>query len=119
MMKSLYEELGGTYTLADDGMYYPNITLVENEHCLIGRWGRMHRAWLEAELPGLYELLILNGTLFRHLADADERVGKMSEQLTAQLIKHEGITEALNAVSASPCFLAGFPDSWPAGLRTA
>ena len=30
-MKSLFEELGGTYTLGEDGMYYPNLTLGERE----------------------------------------------------------------------------------------
>ena len=26
-MKSLFEELGGTYTLGKDGMYYPNLAI--------------------------------------------------------------------------------------------
>ena len=26
-MKSIFEELGGTYTLGEDGMYYPNLEL--------------------------------------------------------------------------------------------
>jgi len=26
-MKSLFEELGGTYTLGKDGMYYPNLMI--------------------------------------------------------------------------------------------
>ena len=31
-MKSIFEELGGTYTLGEDGMYYPNLELpVEEE----------------------------------------------------------------------------------------
>lgn len=97
MMKSLYEELGGTYTLGADGMYYPNITIGETEHRPIGRWGRMHKAWLEAEHPGLYERLILNDTLYRHLADANERAETMLEQLIAQLVQQEGITERLKA----------------------
>ena len=28
-MKSLFEELGGTYTLGADGMYYPDLALPE------------------------------------------------------------------------------------------
>lgn len=96
-MKSLYEELGGTYTLGEDGMYYPNLILGETKHRPIGRWGRMHRAWLEAERPGLYEQLILNGTLYKHLADANERAERMLEQLKDQLVKQEDITEALKA----------------------
>ena len=29
-MKSLYEDMGGTYTLGTDGMYYPDLELPEN-----------------------------------------------------------------------------------------
>ena len=64
-------------------MYYPNVTIGETERRPIGRWGRMHSAWLEAKHPGLYERLILNGTLYRHLADANERAETMLEQLIA------------------------------------
>ena len=33
-MKSIFEEMGGTYTLGADGMYYPNLVLSEEEpHC--------------------------------------------------------------------------------------
>ena len=52
-MNSIFEERGGTYTLGADGMLYPNLILEPQEYRLIGRWGRMHRAYLEAEHPGL------------------------------------------------------------------
>ena len=57
----------------------------------------MHRAYLEAEHPGLYERLILNGTLDRHLADAEERARTMLERLIGQMARQEGITEGLKA----------------------
>ena len=67
MMKSLYEEFSGTYTLGNDGMLYPDLVIGDNDPRPIGKWGRMHMKYLEAEHPGLYERLILNGTLNRHL----------------------------------------------------
>ena len=96
-MKSLFEELGGTYTLSEDGMYYPNLTIDDTDQRPIGRWGRMHKAYLEEEHPGLYERLILNGTLHMHLADVNERAEAMVELLTEQMKKREGITERLKA----------------------
>ncbi len=96
-MKSIFEQLGGTYTLGADGMLYPNLTLEPREHRPIGRWGRMHRAYLEKEHPGLYERLILNGTLDRYLADAEERAGAMLDQLIPQMAQQEGIMESLKA----------------------
>ena len=96
-MNSIFEERGGTYTLGADGMLYPNLILEPQEHRPIGRWGRMHRAYLEAEHPGLYERLILKGTLDRHLANAEERAREMLEQLISQMVQREGITEKLKA----------------------
>ena len=96
-MNSIFEEHGGTYTLGTDGMLYPNLTLEPKEPRPIGRWGRMHQAYLEAEHPGLYERLILNGTLDRQLADAEERARAMLERLIGQMARQEGITEGLKA----------------------
>ena len=96
-MNSIFEEHGGTYTLGADGMLYPNLILEPKEHRPIGRWGRMHRAYLEAEHPGLYERLILNGTLDKHLADAEERAKSMLERLIGQMAQQEGISEGLKA----------------------
>ena len=96
-MNSIFEEHGGTYTLGADGMLYPNLILEPQEHRPIGRWGRMHRAYLEAEHPGLYERLILNGTLDKHMADAEERARAMLERLISQMARQEGITEGLKA----------------------
>ena len=95
MMKSLYEELGGTYTLGDDGLLYPDLAIGDKEPRPIGKWGRMHMKYLEAEHPGLYEQFILNGTLYRHLADANERAVSMLERLIEQMAAREGITESL------------------------
>ena len=96
-MKSLFEELGGTYTLGKDGMYYPNLTIEETDQRPIGKRGRMHKAYLEEIHPGLYERLILNGSLHRHLADANERAEAMMELLTKQMKEREGVTERLKA----------------------
>ena len=95
-MKSLFEELGGTYTLGKDGMLYPNLT-IETADRPIGKWGRMHRAYLEEAHPLLYLQRILNGTLYKHLADVEERASEMLDRLVKQMAKQEGITERLKA----------------------
>ena len=97
-MKSLFEELGGTSTLGKDGMYYPNLVIDDRDQRPIGKWGRIHMDYLEAEHPGIYHRLILNGTLYRHLADANERATEMLESLITQMVRQEGITEELKAV---------------------
>ena len=96
-MTSIFEQLGGTYTEGSDGMLYPNLTLGPREHRSISRWGRLHKAYLETEHSGLYDRMILNGTLDRHLADAEARAQAMLEQLTQRIAMQEGITESLKA----------------------
>ncbi|MBR1708934.1 MAG: TnpV protein [Clostridia bacterium] len=96
-MKSLFEELGGTYTLGKDGMYYPNLMIEETDRRLIGKWGRMQKAFLEEVQPSLYERLILNGSLYRHMADVNERAEAMMELLIKQMKGQGGITESLKA----------------------
>ena len=96
-MKSLFEEFGGTYTLGKDGMYYPNLMIEETDQRSIGKWGRMHRQCLKEQHPSLYQRLILNGTMGRHLAYADGRATAMLESLITQMVKQEGVTEQLKA----------------------
>ena len=96
-MKSLFEELGGTYTLGKDGMYYPNLMIEETDQRPIGKWGRMHREYLKEQHPSLYQRLILNGTLGRHLSDVNERAMAMLESLITQMVKQESVTEQLKA----------------------
>ena len=96
-MKSLFEELGGTYTLGKDGMLYPNLTIEDTDTRPIGKWGRMHRAYLEEVHPLLCLQLILNGTLYKHLADVNERASEMLDRLVKQMAEQEGVTEHLKA----------------------
>ena len=95
-MKSLFEELGGTYTLGEDGMFYPNLA-IEAADRSIGKWGRMYSAYLEEAHPILYLQLILNGTLYKHLVDVNERASDMLDRLVKQMAEKEGVTERLKA----------------------
>ncbi len=104
-MKSLFEEFGDTYTLGKDGMYYPDLIIEKADQRPIGKWGRMHREYLKEQHPSLYQRLILNGTLVRHLADANERATAMLDSLITQMAKQERITEQLKA--AQPMIWVG------------
>ena len=49
---------GINYTLVGD-YYIPDLSLPE-ESCPIGRWGRMHKAFLQEHRPGQYNALLLS-----------------------------------------------------------
>ena len=82
-----------SYTLVGD-YYIPNLALPE-ENRPIGRWGRLHRDYLEQHHPIRFNDLVLSGRLWTYLADLNEQaqVSLIVEQMKA----FEGVTEELKA----------------------
>ena len=84
---------GTEYTLVGD-YYIPNIALPE-ENRPIGRWGRMHRDYLEQHHPILFNDLVLSGQLWTYLADLNEQAQERLSLIIDQLTAFEGVTEHL------------------------
>ena len=95
-MKSLFEQMGGTYTQCGDYLL-PDIELPPQEERPIGIWGHRRREFLKSHHRVQYYNLLMKGMLHTHLADINEQAEQMQEILTAQLAKQEGITEELKA----------------------
>lgn len=76
--------------------YIPNLELPQ-ESRPIGKWGRMHRRYLETYHPIRYNQLILSGTLWTYLADLSEQAQVRMETLIEQMKTAEGVTESLKA----------------------
>ena len=53
-METIFEKAGITCTLAEDGMYYPDLKLPEDEAPHYGKYGRMRKAFLQEHRHGLY-----------------------------------------------------------------
>ena len=64
-------ENGLTYTKVGD-YYIPNLTLGDQPDKPIGLYGRMRRAYLQKHRPGVFNNMVLNGTLYSHLVEVDE-----------------------------------------------
>ena len=86
---------GIEYTLVGD-YYIPNIALPE-ENRPIGRWGRLHRDYLEQHHPILFNDLILSGQLWTYLADLNEQAQERLSLIVEQMKAPEGVTEELKA----------------------
>ena len=76
-MKSIFEELGGTYTLGEDGMYYPNLELPVEEEPHYGKYGRMRMNYIKEHRPGLYTELLFDGKLVSHLNEELKALDQM------------------------------------------
>ena len=95
-MKSLFEEMGGIYTLGADGMYYPNLEFPEEEPHY-GKYGRMRLCYLKEHRKVLYNALLLDGELVKHLNEVDDIANQRMELLTLQMKERQGVNEALKA----------------------
>ena len=95
-MKTIFEEMGGTYRQVGD-YFIPNITLPDDGEYQIGKYGRMRRSYLKEYRKILYNNYVLEGTLFKHLAEIDQACNECMEILVSAMAKQEGVTEALKA----------------------
>lgn len=95
-MKSVFESMGGTYTKSGD-YYIPDITLPEGSNRKNGKYGRMRHRYLKEHRPALYSTMILNGTLWDHLAKVDIACNNRLDVLISSMQERQGITEALKA----------------------
>ena len=95
-MKTIFEKMGGTYRQVGD-YFIPNITLPDDGEYQIGKYGRMRRSYLKEHRPSLYSTLILDGILFKHLAEIDQACNERMETIISAMAKQEGVTEALKA----------------------
>ena len=84
---------GLNYTPVGD-YYLPDLTLTE-EPRPIGKWGRVHRKYLEEHHPVRYNCLVLSGRLWTVLADLNEQARNRVECLVEHLRASEGVTEDL------------------------
>ncbi len=95
-MKTIFEEMGGTYRQVGD-YFIPNITLPDDGEYQIGKYGRMRRSYLKEYRKILYNNYVLEGTLFRHLAEIDQACNERIENIVSAMAKQEGVTEAFKA----------------------
>lgn len=92
---NIHDEANGLdYVLVGD-YYIPAIELLEADDCPIGKWGRMHRAYLEETNPLLLNHLILTGRLHTYLADLNEQAQNRCRLIIKQITAAEGVTEDL------------------------
>ena len=97
-MKSLFEEMGGTYRQVGD-YFIPNLILPDDGEYQIGKYGRMRRSYLKEYRKILYNNYVLEGTLFKHLAEIDQACNERIENIISAMAKQEGVTEALKATN--------------------
>ena len=96
MAKTIFEEMGGTYTQVGDYLL-PDLKLPEEEQQTIGVWGQRHRRYLKDHRRATYTTLLTSGKLNSYLADIDRQAEELFSRLVNQVAEAEGVTEHLKA----------------------
>lgn len=96
MEKSIFEQMGGTYTQQGDYIL-PNLTLPTEEKQSIGIWGQRHARYLKQHRKILYYNLLTSEKLNSYLTDIDKQAEEMYFRLVKQMAEREGVTEQLKA----------------------
>ena len=98
MSKTIFEEMGGTYTQVGDYLL-PDMKLPEEEQHPIGVWGQRHRRYLKEHRRATYATLLTSGKLNSYLADIDRQAEELFSRLVKQMAEAEGVTETLKAAN--------------------
>ena len=95
-MKSMFEEMGGTYSVVGDYLL-PDLVLPEQQDFLIGRYGMCRKVFLKDFRRAYYNNLLLSGRLNEHLHEIDLISRERLEVIMLQMKNSEGVTEQLKA----------------------
>ena len=98
-MKSLFEQLGGTYHV-ENGYLIPDLRLSAEEEQPIGIWGQRHLDYLKQYRKVTYTNLLTSGRLNTYLADIDRQAQERFERLIEGMKQAQGITEQLKEENA-------------------
>lgn len=97
MTKTIFEEMGGTYTQVGDYLL-PDIKVpAEEETEPIGLWGQRHARHLKEYHKVLYVNLLTSGKLHSYLVDIDNQAEDMFLRLVKEYADRQGVTEQLKA----------------------
>ena len=95
-MKTLYEQLGGTYR-EENGRLIPEMKLPEQTNYQIGKYGQFYLDYIKNHRRGRYTTLLTEGKLNAQLHEIDLEASKMLEAIIPRLATERGIDENLKS----------------------
>ena len=97
MAKTIFEQMGGTYTQVGDYLL-PDLKLPEEEtQANIGVWGMRHKRFLKENHKVRYYNLLTSGKLNSYLTDIEQQAQNLFLRLVKDLAEKENVTEELKA----------------------
>ena len=95
-MKSLYEQMSGTYRQEGDYLI-PNLLPPKGCDTPLGKYGRLRRTFLKEHHNGIYTAMLMDGSLWDHLHEIDQSCKERLDRIVTQMAEQENVTETLKA----------------------
>ena len=95
-MKTLYEQLGGTYR-EENGRLIPEMELPEQTNYQIGKYGQFYLDYIKNHRCGRYTTLLTEGILNAQLHEIDLDTNEMLDTIIPRLAAERGVDENLKA----------------------
>ena len=74
----------------------PNLILPPDDaKVTLGKWGTMHKTYLEKHKNVFFSTLLIKGKLYKHCAEVEKQAQQMFDTLVEQMKNTEGVTEQL------------------------
>lgn len=89
-MREIQYQQNGDYLI-------PAISLGSQPQQTLGKYGRMRKKYLQEHRPILFNRLVLNGQLQRHLLEIEETANTRMERMMQEMAAKNGATEELKA----------------------
>ena len=86
------ERTGIEYTLVGD-YYIPNLNITKQEKIILNKYGRMRLNYLKEHKKAEYSIMLVDGTLNKHLKEIQEAAQARVEQIINQLKEKSNLTE--------------------------
>ena len=86
------EKTGIEYHLEGD-YYIPNLELPKQEKVTLNKYGRMRLKYLKENKKAEYSIMLMDGTLTKHLKEIQETTQKRVNQIINQLKEKSNLTE--------------------------
>ena len=97
MAKTIFEQMGGTYTQVGDYLL-PDLKLPKEEkQANIGVWSMRHKRYLKQNHKVLYYNLLTSGKLNSYLVDIEQQTQNLFSRLVKDLAEKENVIENLKA----------------------
>ena len=76
----------------------PNLTLPPEEaNIRLGKWGMLHKDYLEKHNRVLFNVLLTQGKLYQHCSEIENQAQQMFDTIVEQMKETEGVAEHLKA----------------------